>query len=264
MRPPRELQAAFRQALLADDAAAVAEEIARDGLDPGARLQVYRNHVLTTLTAVLGEAYPVVARLVDARFFGFAADRYVRAQPPDGPCLFEYGRTFPDFLAGFPPCQGLPCLPDVARLEWALHVAIHADDAEPIDPAAIRATSPEDLGRLVLHPHPSVALVESRWPVDRIWLANQPDADSEVVVDLDAGGARLLVHRAEDTAGFRALDAGRSTLWRALLERRPLEDAAAAALAAESTLDLTLALRDLLREGLIVGATLSLPATERS
>ena len=44
---------------------------------------------------------PVVCRLVDRRFFAYAADPYIRAHPPAGPCLFEYGATFPDFLAAF-------------------------------------------------------------------------------------------------------------------------------------------------------------------
>ena len=39
------------------------------------------------------------------RFFGFAADRYIHDHLPAGPCLFEYGATFPDFLAGFPYLQ---------------------------------------------------------------------------------------------------------------------------------------------------------------
>jgi len=40
--------------------------------------------------------FPVVCRLVDRRFFGFAADRYIHDHLPAGPCLFEYGGTFID------------------------------------------------------------------------------------------------------------------------------------------------------------------------
>ena len=64
-----------------------------------ARVQVYWNHVFTSLTEALEATYPVVCRLVDRRFFGFAADRYIRRHPPAGPCLLEYGATFADFLA---------------------------------------------------------------------------------------------------------------------------------------------------------------------
>jgi hypothetical protein len=111
MRALPEMQADLAAAILGEDARAVARLIVPDGLPPAARLQVYWNHVFTSLTETLAATYPVVCRLVDQRFFGFAADRYIRRHPPAGPCLFEYGETFPEFLATFPPCAGHPYLP---------------------------------------------------------------------------------------------------------------------------------------------------------
>src|SRR5262245_2320467 len=122
-----DLQASFRDAILSGDARDVARLIVPDGLSPGARLQIYGHHVLDTLTAVLASTFPVVRRLVDARFFAYAADTYIRQHPPGGPCLAEYGATLPTFLADFPPCRAHAYLPDVARLEWAIHTARHAD-----------------------------------------------------------------------------------------------------------------------------------------
>src|SRR5438445_13075963 len=117
----RELQHGVRDALLGDDACVVAAlDGAGDALAPAARVAVYRHHVLTSLTAALEATFPVVVRLVDVRFFRYAADRYVRAHPPGGPCLFEYGASVPEFLAAFPPCRHLVYLADVARLEWAM------------------------------------------------------------------------------------------------------------------------------------------------
>src|SRR5262249_10858574 len=147
--------------------------------------------------------FPVVVRLVDARFFRFACDRYVRAEPPRGPCLFEYGLTFPDFLAGFEPCRQLPWLPDVARLEWAMNAALHAPDAEALSAEALRAWPAGTLETMDLVLHPSVSLLQSAWPVDAVWRANQPGGDG--VADLDAGGVRLAVWRLGDDVVFRAL-----------------------------------------------------------
>src|SRR5215510_15471186 len=121
----RDVQARFAEGLLGDDGA-IADLVAGDGLDPRARLAVYRHHVLTTLTAALEAAFPVVCRLVDPRFFAYAADAFVRQHPPAGPCLDEYGGAFADFLAAFEACTHLSWLPDVARLEWAIHRASHA------------------------------------------------------------------------------------------------------------------------------------------
>ena len=99
-----ELQTQLAAAILAEGDAEVITAVAADELS--ARIQIYANHVLTSLTAALEATYPVVCRLVDRRFFGFAADRYIRRHPPGGPCLHEYGADFADFLERFPPCAG--------------------------------------------------------------------------------------------------------------------------------------------------------------
>jgi hypothetical protein len=246
-----ELQAAFRRGLLAGDDAAITAEIAGDGLAPAARLQVYRNHVLTTLTATLEATYPAVCRLVDRRFFAYAADRFIRDHPPAGPCLFEYGAALPEFLARFEPCRSLPYLPDVARLEWAMHAAGHADEAEPLDPGVLRDIPLAALPLLGLRLDPSLALVASPWPVDRIWEANRPDAAG--TVDLDGDPVRLEVRRQGDRVGFRRLDPATFALRRALLAGQPLEEAGAAARAADPAADLVALFQALLGETLVTG-----------
>jgi hypothetical protein len=94
-----ELQSLFRDAMLGAEMSQLVGAIAADGLAPAARLQIYRHHVLTSLTEELQATFPVVCRLVDARFFGYAADTYIRHHPPEASCLFEYGADFPAFLA---------------------------------------------------------------------------------------------------------------------------------------------------------------------
>src|SRR3989442_2991820 len=191
----RELQAGFRAALLGDDDRAAASAVIDDGRGASARLAVYRHPVFTSLTVTLEATFPVVCRLVDRRFFGWLADQYVRVRPPVGPCLFEYGADFPEFVAAFPACAHLPWLADVARLEWAMNAALHAPDAPALEPEALRALDPPALARLTLRLDPSVTLLASRWPVDAIWRANQADANLTVAVDLDAGGSSLEVRR---------------------------------------------------------------------
>jgi hypothetical protein len=66
---PRELERDFAAALLGGAEESVVAEIEGDGLDPAARLAIYRHHVFTTLTEALEATYPVVVRLVDRRFF---------------------------------------------------------------------------------------------------------------------------------------------------------------------------------------------------
>ena len=218
---------------------------------------MYGNHVFTSLTAALEATYPVVCRLVDRRFFGFAADHYVRRHPPTGPCLFEYGGTFPEFLAGFPPCAGHPYLADVARLEWAMNAALHAEDVPPIAPAALGRVPPDDVGRVVARTDPSASWLRSPWPVDRIWQANQADADPEARVDLAEGGAWLEICRRQDVVTMRRLGRAEFAFRTAIGAGATLETAAHAALSEDPGFDLTEALRALLEEALLVGLALA-------
>jgi hypothetical protein len=253
----RELQAEFRGALLegrdGDPAGAIGAEILADGLSPESRLAVYRHHVLTTLVSVLTETYPVVTRLVGEGFFAYAADTFVRKRPPGAPCLFEYGAGFAGFLASFPACRDLVYLPDVARLEWAMHAALHAEAAGAADLERLRTIPPESLGRVTLRLDPSLTLLSSPWPVDRIWRANQPGADTEATLDLDAGGACVEVRRLGDDVVWRTFSPAEHAFRAALASTRTLEEAAQSALAIDAEFDLTGALATLFSEGLVVG-----------
>ena len=86
-----ELQLQLRRAVLGGDTAGLVAAIPGDGLDPAARLRIYRNHSFATLGAVLEGTFPVVCRLVDKRFFAYAAHEYLREHPPHSRCLVEYG-----------------------------------------------------------------------------------------------------------------------------------------------------------------------------
>jgi hypothetical protein len=240
----RELQRGFRAAMLDGNDDGVAEWVCEDGVGAAGRLAIYRHHVLTSLTEALESTYPVVAHLVDPRFFRFAADRYIRTHPPSGPCLFEYGDTLGEFLAGFPPTQPLAYLPDVARLEWAMNVALHAPDVVPIERVAL-ARRP----RIALHP--SVTLLQSPWPIDAVWRANQAGATDDRV-DLDAGGVCLQVWRSGDEVLFRALSPTAFVLRETVMRTGSLEAAAGEALAGDAGADLGAYIVGLLAEEVLI------------
>ena len=246
----RDVQVAFRTALLDQDDAGIAPDVVPDDLSPSARLAVYRHHVRTTLTEVLVSTFPIVCRLVDRRFFGWLADCYVRKQPPTGPCLFEYGADFALFIERFPACAALPWLADVARLEWAMNVAFHAPDVPRNGSEQLAAAPPEEVAALSFEFDPSVTYLESRWPIDAVWRAN-PLGDEATAIDLDAGAVRLEIRRVDDEVLFRRLPAGSFAFRRALASHEPLERAVDAGLMADISLDLTSEIRALLDEQLL-------------
>ena len=82
MLPLRDLQGAMASSVLRGMDAPLAPIVRTDGIGFDGRLQVYRNNTFSSLTAALKDSFPVVCQLVDERFFGYAAQEYIRTNPP--------------------------------------------------------------------------------------------------------------------------------------------------------------------------------------
>ena len=248
-----ELQTRIGGVVLGGDIAEIVEIIEGDGLDPAARLGIYRNHAFATLGAALKAAFPVVSRLVDERFFAYAAHEYLREHPPRSRCLVEYGFDFPDFLAGFQPCKDLAYLADVARFEWALHIAATVREAPSLQMDALAAIPAERagyVGYVGFRLQPSVSYFASPWPIDAIWRANQ---EGEVPpVDLAGGRADLEIRHAGKTVAWRRLDPGTFSFRKALADGLVLAAAIANARQRDPEFDVITALQRVLSEGLAV------------
>jgi hypothetical protein len=251
----RELQARFTDSLFATEDPTLLDLVDDDGLDARARLAVYRHHVLTTLTATLEATYPVVCRLVDRRFFGYAADAFIRREPPIGPCLGEYGAAFPEFLASFPACGALPYLPDVARLEWALHTAAQRSASASLDLARLRRVDPRDMAQLRFVPDPSLALLASPWPVDKIWKAHQ-EGTSKELPGLQDGPVCLQIHVVGETVAMRVLEPATFAFRDALTRGLTLGEAAGSALERDPSFGLPQAISELLDDCVFSNFTL--------
>jgi hypothetical protein len=249
MLPLRDLQGAMASSVLRGMDAPLAPVVRADGIDFAGRLQIYRNNTFSSLTAALKDSFPVVCQLVDERFFGYAAQEYIRAYPPLEPRLAEYGGDFAEFLAGFQPVRHLAYLPDVARLEWAVNAAYHAADTPTLDPARIAAVPQDRYPLLTFVAHPSVQIFASDFPVERIWQAHQPGGDLETRIDLSSGGCRLLIDRHEQDIRFLALDAAGFALAAALCMGAALQEAYEKAAAVDGAFDLIAALSTHLARG---------------
>ncbi|WP_409268185.1 DUF692 family multinuclear iron-containing protein [Massilia sp. BHUDP2] len=190
------------------------------------RLALYRGNLSAGWERALGEAYPVLRQLVGEEFFAGLARAYGKAAPSQAPDLANFGARFADFLAGFAPTAPYPYLPDVARLEWAVHRAYLAPDVAPLGLAALTAMSPQALDGARFTLHPSVSLLRSQWAIAALWQAHQPggpplpahaDAPCTVlvlrrgwrveVVEESAAGVAALVRLAAGASLGAALDA---------------------------------------------------------
>jgi len=245
-----EIQTAFAEALLDGKTEAMTAAVIAD--HPGARerLRIYQNHFTLTLIEALNATFPVSRRLVGDDFFAAAARAFVLETPPAGPCLFEYGREFPDHIAALPGCEPLVYLRDVGRLEWAINVAYHAPDGPFIVASAFEETPPQQVLDTGFAFHPSCRLISSCFPIDRIWQANQAETDDVEPVDLRAGGVRLLVHRQGDEVGWRKFSRSEFAFLRTLTLGGSLGDAVEVARRLGGEIDVTTLLAECLKGGL--------------
>lgn len=245
-----ELQSGFVNFIVGDSADDLLGLIEPGAIDPVSLLSIYRNNTLVTLTETLAAAYPVVRRLVDPRFFEYAAHTFISTSLPSRPCLAEYGSEFPAFLALFPPAAGLLYLEDVARLEWAISRVMRSRAEAAIGLAAITG-SREDPAEIRLRLGEGVQYLSSKYPIREIWLANNSDTDpAEMQVPDEA--AHLQV-RLGDGLEIKPLEAA-SWLFRArIADGASLGAATEAAFELNSGFDLSNELARMFGDGLIVG-----------
>jgi uncharacterized protein (UPF0276 family) len=148
--------------------------------DP-ARLGIYRGNLTSAWRRALANAYPMLHKQLGDDAFDALARAYGRAHPAQDPDLNRFGAG----LAGYVHDEARPWLPDLARLEWAVHEAWYAPQAADGGPLALMASlSPEqfEASRAILHP--SLRLHASRWAVAAMWPAGEGgDADAPRALD---------------------------------------------------------------------------------
>lgn len=141
------------------------------------RFSLYRGNLTANWDRSLGNAYPVLRQLVGADFFRGLAREYGRAVPLAVGDLNRFGGQLPEFLETFEPVSGYPYMPDVARLEWALHRAHYASSSPAASAAALASLDAAALGALRLRLHAACTLLRSPWAVVEIWQAHQPGGE---------------------------------------------------------------------------------------
>lgn len=256
-----ELQRAVRNDLLGLADGVAAKYIVSEGLDPQARLAIYRNTVTSTLLKALQLSYPAVQALVGDDFFEGAARLFIERCPPSHAQLDSYGATFPDFLAQMPEAATLDYLPDTARLEWAVNEVLHAPDAKPLDLRRLERLNEDGLRSVRFVSSPTVRLLKSDFPVNAIWRAVLTHDDKALAgIRLDAAPVWLHVYRSAAGVEVRQIAEWQWRFTTALIAGHPLHDA----LAEASDRDVHVWLASLLASGCFVDAGTFGPATGSS
>lgn len=215
-------------------------------------LALYRRLIRTNYTQVLKVTYPIVSRLVGERDFGILAKGYLRRHPSTSGDLFPYGRHLPTFLRSI---EAPVLLVEMARLEWACHEVHEAADSPTLSEMQLRAIASVNPSRVTAQLCAASRLLLFPFPVYRVWLALQPDA--QITTDLDLSlpeeETGVIVTRVAgkvqvsslNTLGFRLLEAMSRGVDLASIEQMVVD--------ADPEFDLSRFVTDLLKQPIITG-----------
>ena len=158
----------------------LAKEIDSSVISAQGLMGIYQNSALANITHSLILTYPVIEKLVGEEFFSAMCREFIYITWPKSGNMDDYGAEFPDFLAEFKHAKHLLYLKGVARLEWAFHQSSLADDTLITDWSTLAQAS--DILQLHFVVTPSLALINSTFPIDKIWHLNQDDTPPETEV----------------------------------------------------------------------------------
>lgn len=196
-------QQAFMAAILDDEAAPPEGWGARQT----AALEVYRNNYRSSLVEALAATFERTQRWVGEESFGKAAAHHVILHPPGSWTIDAAGEGFDATLAGL--FANDPEVAELAALEWAMHRAFVAADADSLSMAdfaeATAGFSEEEWGGLRFAFTPGAALLSVTHDVGTLWNALRDEEFTAPEIALAAPHA-VLVWREGLRPVFRLMD----------------------------------------------------------
>ncbi len=227
-------------------------------------LRVYRANRAVLAERTLASTYPVIYELLGRETFEPLAQDFWQHHPPQRGDIAQWGASLAAFLEAAPQLAEEPFLGDVARVEWALHLAASVADA-PLDAASFsllaEADDAQPIGLVISQ---SAFTLASLYPVVSIvnaHLVAQPPL--AVAADLLRRGQEetALVWRHGFKPKLRASTRAEHGLIVALLAGLSLESALEQALTIQASFDFNAWLGEAVQTGLITGAKALDPVT---
>ena len=160
-------------------------------------LQVYRANAEVLSLRSLQASYPVLNQLIGDDAFALLARDLWHHAPPSRGDVAQWGGDLAALISSIPQLAEEAYLPDVARIEWALHQAATAADAQA-DLTSLALLTQHDPDALTLHLAPGTAVLHSPHPAASVVTAHLYASPS-----FDEVGIKLRAHTAETALVWR-------------------------------------------------------------
>jgi hypothetical protein len=239
----------------------LAKEIDSSVISAQGLMGIYQNSAIANITNSLILTYPVIEKLVGSAFFSEMCREFIYVTWPKSGNMDDYGIEFPNFIAEFEHAKHLIYLKDVARLEWAFHKSSLANDAIIIDWSTLAQVS--DVLQLTFLVTPSLSLINSVFPIDKIWHINQENASPDIEVDLTGeqdNDTFIVLFRQQLKTVILPITAGEFTLLNAFGKGETFEQAIVVASAKQADFSIDDSLKKFIELGVIIGFSESTPS----
>jgi len=134
------------------------------------RLEIYRRSYHARLVECLADDYPALQHHLGEEAFDALCRRYIARFPSTGPSLNDFGRHMAAFCRG----EALPepgFAADLASLEWAIVLAIHAPTARVITEADLAGIAHDSWPGACLIANPSLRFMRLEYPANAYFQA---------------------------------------------------------------------------------------------
>ena len=182
-------------------------------------LEVHRGTIFQALVRALQLTFPTVLQLAGEHFFERVASDYVRAHPPLGAVLYDYGAKFPAYLATYSALECYPYFPDVASFDLCIDRVSHFDPT-----TFVRAIVIAKSRRLRLSA--SLMCLQTNYPVDLIRDALDAGCpDGLVSLDMVPQPRHFAIWRSSAGASVKSLSPRASVFIQAVLAKSDVSEA---------------------------------------
>ena len=160
-----------------------------------ARLDIYRRSYQARLVECLADDYPVLQATLGEDTFEGLCRAYIDKHPSTEPSLNRFGRHMADFCRNHP-LSDPDFAADLAALEWAVVLAIHAPTAAPLTTQDLARVPIESWPEIRLVPNPSLGVHAFDYPVNAYLSARRR---GEVLTPPVARHCSVAVYRTEQS-----------------------------------------------------------------
>lgn len=185
------------------------------------RLDVYRRGYYARLVECLVDDYPVLQHALGEAAFETLCHAYIAAHPSQSPSLNYFGQHMAEFCRTQPlPSPGFAA--DLAAIEWAIVLSIHAPTAPTLSTESLAQVPAESWPRVRLLANPSLRILHLAFPANAYLQAFRVGAEP---VEPEAKATSVAVYRTQMRVWRLELTSAMVTLFEALIAGATLSEA---------------------------------------